>query len=738
MEEPRTLERGDTPILLSNSEQEAHKSMIHGYIPTNSSGVAEKHEINAMNDSTEASPVNEPTSSSGAALQDNDKRLLRVKVLNYFCQGEGLSYNDHFYLIDVEVENLHWQVDRCILDFVELDRKLRKRFPRCSFASLPIAEAALQALYVDLEKSEKLIERQQQSVPSSTMQTSTTEYNEQPLNPSTNEKGTGSMFASSLLSGADGLLGLFFRNNSDDKPTGEGDHVDVSKVHNGNERALSSAVAVNPIDQMAMKLPALNKYLSSVMNQHELLASDELSLFLDQEASAMTVQVAKIQPLSIHDILLLNEPEYKCIVRKREEVTIRIQTNQILLWRFATQDYDIAFSADLNGHTKVSYTRYPSHIAPVCGVLLVDEESLHTAQSAVPFPTTLDSPTKSPKEKAYLDNIGSLTNICSLVFDNTYAKLHTKKLTWSARVVSIDEYQAAKAQAMEVQKERRQFERQRHAFRRVAARVAAGRSGVIHSHHASVVSDYMEEETFEFQELQTACGRLTKEVETLSLEKIEANKARQIAESAATLSLETYKVNETKVAEAVAVATQCRLELEVERTLRETHERSYRDLVTQHNTMQIEYSDLTRISQQSAAELIALKARFKDIEHLYHSQTVEMQTTETAMTAALEQADTTITILEQQLTQAKTHNAALMSALTAAKAKSNVLTREVSTETDVDAITASLADITAAVITDLQTETKIQIQNQILTETENRDSTIVLTETTPNTNTQSN
>ena len=61
------------------------------------------------------------------------------------------------------------------------------------------------------------------------------------------------------------------------------------------------------------------------MMHHELLVSDELIQFLDEEASSMAVDVRTLTPLSIHDILLLDEPIYKCIVRKKEEVTIQVR-----------------------------------------------------------------------------------------------------------------------------------------------------------------------------------------------------------------------------------------------------------------------------------------------------------------------------------------------------------------------------------------------------------------------------
>jgi len=587
---------------------------------------------------------------------ESDKDLLRVKVLDYFCQGDGKSYNDHFYTIDVRVEAMSWQLDRCILDFVELDRKLRKRYPRCSFASLPIAENALQALYVDLERNEKKAAAAAvQEGHGQPLHTGNAEYTEQPLN---SDKGSSGLnFTSSIFAGAESFFGSWGRNRSDERrPSTNSFHMHANPM----QRTLSSSVEVNPVDHMQSKVPALNKYLVSVMKQHELLVAEEFCLFFDQEASAMTVQVNKIQPLSIHDILLLNEPEYKCIVRKREEVTIRILNNQILLWRFNTLDYDIAFSVDLNGDTKVSYTRYQSHLAPVCGVLLVDDEALssdHSSNNIGHSPG--DSPLTS--KGAHRGRLRSVTNTCSLIFDNSYAKLHTKKLSWSARVVSIEEYQAAKDQAMEVQKEHRQFEHQRHAFKRVASRIAASRSGVIH-HTSSIVSDYMEEETHELMELQVACEQLTKEIETLSLEKIEANKARQVAEALAMVAEETYILHNEEVAATRSQLETLQAKFQEEYNLRAKYEQQCNVLTTKMTAFEEEKKHFREQNIALEAANVDLGLQLKLLEGRVTEKTNETQEMEDAMTKALEQADSTIDVLEKQLALSKSQIADLTAA----------------------------------------------------------------------------
>jgi hypothetical protein len=604
-----------------------------------------------------------------------DRDRLKVRVVEYFSLGDGSQFNDHFYNIDVHVEGQHRQLDRCILDFVEMDRKLRKRYPRCRIAALPLAESTLQILCVELEKQERQRRSAQNAATAAASpmggagggaqrgSTYTAEYVEQPL-ALDKSRGESSGGLASLFGGADGLFsswGIGGRRSSRNSSSSDGrgwqatskdSRSTAAAAKGGSGRSDSIPFAhEHPAHKekadMSKIVPLLNTYLSSLLFTHELLVSEELCLFVDQEASAMTVQVSKIEPLSIHDILLLNEPQYQCIVRRREEVTVRIMNNQILLWRFATQEYDIAFSVELNGETKISYTRYNSHLAPVCGVLLVDDVvgSGRGSSSSGSITAGLESPLTSPPGKTAgaqgkgssprTLHSGSANNMCSLVFDNTYAKLHTKKLSWSARVVSIEDYQAAKEQAMEVQKERRKFELQRHAFRRQAIRIAARRSGVIH-HTSSVVTDYMEEETVEQEELQHSCNRLQAEA-------IELNKAKQVAEAAAIDAAEDMRAAvaeaERRKSEAAAASAACHAEKDRCVLLEE-----------QLNLLQVQLRDLAAAAQ---AKEDASSTLNRELQQKFALAELQRSELEVATSTALQQADSTIDLLDKQLKNAK-------------------------------------------------------------------------------------
>jgi hypothetical protein len=71
--------------------------------------------------------------------------------------------------------------------------------------------------------------------------------------------------------------------------------------------------------------------------------------------------------------------------------------------------------------------------------------------------------------------------------------VRTKQLSWSVRVVSSDQYHVAKAQALDVQRERKKFELQRFAVQRCAVHMQSAQVGSL-VHETSVLHDHAQEE----------------------------------------------------------------------------------------------------------------------------------------------------------------------------------------------------------------------------------------------------
>ena len=178
----------------------------------------------------------------------------------------------------------------------------------------------------------------------------------------------------------------------------------------------SSSVAQIEPELILSKVEPLSAYLNKLLKFHEIVASDEFLLFLDEEAKDMKSNINNIEPLSIHDILLMRVPYNKCTVRKSEEASFKVLKGQIVVWQFSTEGYDIGFSVSVNGQTKISLTRYNSHQKVASGSLEVTDD-------------------------------GKVT----LCWDNSHARLRSKKLAWVAKVLSQEDYNSAKVQALEIQ-----------------------------------------------------------------------------------------------------------------------------------------------------------------------------------------------------------------------------------------------------------------------------------------------
>ena len=191
----------------------------------------------------------------------------------------------------------------------------------------------------------------------------------------------------------------------------------------------------------------------------------------------MRSNLKNLETLSIHDLLLMKVPNNKCTVRSSEDASFKMMKGQIIVWQFSTEGYDIGFSVSVNGKTKIALTRYNSHQKVASGSLEVTDDCSVT-----------------------------------LCWDNSHARLRSKKLAWIAKVVSQEEYNTAKVQALEIQREKRKFETQRHSLQRAALAMATSMSGITHT--ASVVHEHAKEDIIRIDELENEIKRSKKEVES--------------------------------------------------------------------------------------------------------------------------------------------------------------------------------------------------------------------------------
>lgn len=311
------------------------------------------------------------------------------EVVSHFTVGDALSYDNIVFVIDVTSvpHSVSYTVERSYVDWVDLDRRLRKKFPRTQLPRLPLVSRLL------VEK--ELVHKQKQSV----------------------------------------LGGANFRNNSTDEPygfaaAGAARTQTVAEfsipTSTARESHLNSRDSIESLEgafshdaqfeyeNMGAKVDELNMYFLALLNLPEVVVSSEVALFLDEEAANLRSDISKLAPLSVYDILLAGSSTARVLVRSSETLCLRkVLRDQLVVWRFRTRDFDIGFSVDLNDECRVAYTRCPSHLEPSAGSLQAHENGT-----------------------------------VNLKWDNSYSALRSKRLSYSCRIVSLTEYAAAKEKAL--------------------------------------------------------------------------------------------------------------------------------------------------------------------------------------------------------------------------------------------------------------------------------------------------
>ena len=262
---------------------------------------------------------------------DNEVSALSVKVTDYYFVADGKCFDKHFFIINIIAENYNFSVDRSYVDFVELDRLLRKKFPESNLGILPLEES--RTVKKTLLKEAALSSERKRSTLGAGLLTTTR---------------NSLAYTRESMMGGDPSFG-----SSPSFPIPEESREDI-----GSKRYL------------------LDKYLQDLLEKHEIIGSDEMMVFLDEERRNIAFTDEPDEPLNVHDLLLINVPVNKCVVHRTEEYQYHVPRGHLILWRFSTQYYDIGFSVEMNGAVKVPYTRCSSHKTPVCGILEVSDPTI--------------------------------------------------------------------------------------------------------------------------------------------------------------------------------------------------------------------------------------------------------------------------------------------------------------------------------------------------------------------------
>lgn len=254
-----------------------------------------------------------------------------LQVIDYYYITDGNSYDKHYFIIEIFVEDIKYTVDRSYVDFVELDRRLRKVYPETSMPDLPLRGAA---------SIEQAIIKEAASLQ---------DQKKKPL-------GSGSLTSTrnSTVYTRDSLIS--------------------SPNFKSKRQTQQFLIPDNSTEVFKNCKNALTLYLVGLTCHHELLTSEAMSTFLDEEITSMFVGTLPA-PLTTFDLVLINMPTHNCIVSRIEEHSFVVPSNYMLVWRFETAHFDIGFQVEVNGKIRLPLTRYRASEAAICGAIEVTVDS---------------------------------------------------------------------------------------------------------------------------------------------------------------------------------------------------------------------------------------------------------------------------------------------------------------------------------------------------------------------------
>jgi hypothetical protein len=152
-------------------------------------------------------------------------------------------------------------------------------------------------------------------------------------------------------------------------------------------------------------------------------------------------------------------------------------------------------------------------------------------------------------------------------------------------VVSAEDFQSAKEQALEVQREKKKFEQQRYAVKRRAVRQAAVLSGVIYG--STVVAEHAEEESSELHRLEGEVVRLSEEMTLLVADLHESGRQNELLRKQNTVAELAKSAVDTEWREAILRCEATEAELQIEQQNTQERGEQVEDLTSNINALDI-------------------------------------------------------------------------------------------------------------------------------------------------------
>lgn len=268
----------------------------------------------------------------GLSLQAT--QLLGVEIIEYMEGNDTNSYDNHIFVIRVNVGQLMYNINRTYSSFCELDARLRRKFARCPIPCLPLADGPL------------FVKR------------ATTSF-----------KSPMSTSSFSPTSKAETLRESMVSPSDDDR----GYASDGGSLRNGGFK--HSIKRKNKNEVIGQKKGPLNYYLQQLLSLPEVLTSETFCLFIDPDPDYNYRGNENYEQVDVSDldILLAKEKRQSKLIIRKLILPIEVKAGSIIVYSFETKNHDIGFSVNFNDIEIVQYQRYNSHISPISSCFEVVE-----------------------------------------------------------------------------------------------------------------------------------------------------------------------------------------------------------------------------------------------------------------------------------------------------------------------------------------------------------------------------
>lgn len=257
---------------------------------------------------------------------------LDIEIVNNFVIGNGDSFDELIFGIDVHYEKIYYTLYRSYVDFVYLHAQLRKTFPQCEIPSLPLNATS---------RIQKALKKENNSTQTRTMSKS-----------------------------------QLIRNSSRNSVSAISKHSFSDLSVTSEKSVVPQMKASDKSENMDQKVKELQLYIRAILTFHEIIVSDIFAEFLDEEIASPALDAPVKEASTEQDLLLLNTPSSTVSVRNKDVVSFDVTAGQLVIWRFETANYDIGFTVELDDEVVVSYTRYRANEITVRGTLEVPRQGI--------------------------------------------------------------------------------------------------------------------------------------------------------------------------------------------------------------------------------------------------------------------------------------------------------------------------------------------------------------------------